>query len=34
VWYREGGTLDRAEIADQYWAMAAGAVGLKIGQQC
>ncbi len=32
VWYREGGALSRAEIADQYWALVAGAVGLKIGQ--
>lgn len=29
VWYREGGTIGRAEIADQYWALVAGAVGVR-----
>lgn len=26
-WYREGGRLDRAEVADHYWTLARGAVG-------
>ena len=32
VWYRESGPLNRAQIADHYWQMVAGAVGLKVGQ--
>ena len=26
-WYREGGRLDRAAVADHYWTLARGAVG-------
>lgn len=33
VWYRDTGALNRRQIADHYWAMVAGAVGLHQDQQ-
>jgi AcrR family transcriptional regulator len=30
TWYREGGRLDRSEVADLYWQMVQGAVGLRL----
>ena len=32
VWYRDSGSINREQIADHYWEMVSGAVGLRIGQ--